>query len=68
VTDAAKQRPHRMTERVFGWDYCASCGLVAMRNAVSRKALAASCEGPRQLATGAAADRLFAKLQREGWR
>jgi hypothetical protein len=57
-----------MTEQVFGWAYCASCGLIAMRNAASRRALVASCEGRRQVATGAAADRLFAQLQREGWR
>jgi hypothetical protein len=61
-------RPHRMTERVLNWSYCAACGLVAMRNEASRRALASACEGKREIASGEAADRLFAKLQREGWR
>lgn len=61
------QRPHNMTGRVLSWPYCAVCGLVAMRNAASRHALAEPCPGKREVAVGEAADRLFARLKREGW-
>jgi hypothetical protein len=61
------KRAHKMTGRVLQWPYCTACGLVAMRNAASRRALSEACEGKREVAVGEAADRLFAKLKREGW-
>jgi hypothetical protein len=33
-----------MTKRICSWPYCARCGLVALKNDVSRKALKAQCE------------------------
>jgi hypothetical protein len=61
------KRPHNISGRVLSWPYCTSCGLIAMRNAASRRALSEACEGKREVAVGEAADRLFAKLKREGW-
>ncbi len=38
-----KRGPHVMTKRVLHWPYCARCGLVALKNDVSRRALKADC-------------------------
>ena len=35
--------PHRMTKRIFHWPYCARCGLVALKNDATRRALRAQC-------------------------
>ena len=35
--------PHKMTKRICHWPYCARCGLVALKNEVSQRALAAPC-------------------------
>ena len=34
---------HRMTERILHWHYCACCGLLALNNDVTRRALRAPC-------------------------
>lgn len=34
---------HQMTRRVCHWPYCARCGLVALKNDASRKALRSDC-------------------------
>lgn len=36
-------RPHAMTKKVCHWSVCAHCGLVALKNDVSRRALRALC-------------------------
>lgn len=38
-----KRGPHQMTKRVLHWTYCARCGLVALKNDVTRRALKAQC-------------------------
>ncbi len=61
-------KPHNMSGRAVSWPYCKSCGLIGLKNPVSRKAESGDCPGPRdQKLAGAAADRLFAKLKKEGW-
>lgn len=35
--------PHRMTKRILHWQFCATCGLLALKNEVSRRALRAPC-------------------------
>ena len=60
-------RPHAFTERVLHWHYCAACGLIGMRNAASRRAAAQPCEGKKQRASGDEAERLWRKLQQEGF-
>jgi hypothetical protein len=62
-------REHNVTGRIGTWPHCKTCGLICLKNAATRVALNAPCPGPRdQKLTGEAADRLFAKLRREGWR
>jgi hypothetical protein len=39
-----KRRPHAMTKKVLHWSYCAGCGLVALRNEITRQALRNPCE------------------------
>lgn len=34
---------HSMTKRIAHWPYCAHCGLVALKNDVSRKKLKQPC-------------------------
>jgi hypothetical protein len=63
------ERDHNMSGRIGAWPYCKTCGLIGLKNVVSRRAAGAACPGPReQKLAGEAADRLFAKLRREGWR
>lgn len=38
-----KAGPHNMKGRIHHWPYCTNCGLVALKNKVSRKALKAKC-------------------------
>ena len=60
---------HNMTARVGHWPACKACGLIALRNPATARALSAACPGPReQRLTGDAAAALWAKLRREGWR
>jgi len=62
------ERPHNMSGRIGAWPHCRTCGLIALKNTASRQAAAAPCPGPKeQRLSGDAADRLFAKLRREGW-
>lgn len=35
--------PHRFTKKVCHWPYCARCGLVLLKNEVTRKAARALC-------------------------
>ena len=35
---------HAFTRKICHWPYCAHCGLVALKNDVSRKAAKAACE------------------------
>lgn len=35
--------PHRMTKQIVSWWYCANCGLIALKNDVSCKAVKAKC-------------------------
>jgi hypothetical protein len=45
VTKTIKRTgPHQMTRKILHWSYCAHCGLVALRNDETRKALKARCE------------------------
>lgn len=37
------KREHSMTKRVLNWMYCANCGLLALKNDATRKALKAKC-------------------------
>lgn len=34
---------HAMTKRIFHWPYCARCGLLALKNEPTRRALRAPC-------------------------
>lgn len=34
---------HNMSKRIIHWPYCSNCGLVALKNDVTRKALKAKC-------------------------
>jgi hypothetical protein len=62
-------RAHNMTARVGSWPYCKTCGLIALRNAATRSAVSAACPGPRdQRLTGDAAEALWSKLRKDGWR
>ena len=36
-------RVHSMTRRVLHWPYCAYCGLVALKNNTTRRALGKKC-------------------------
>jgi hypothetical protein len=36
-------KPHEFTKRILHWPYCARCGLVALRNAPTRKLMAKLC-------------------------
>lgn len=38
-----KRGPHVMTKRILHWPYCARCGLMALKNEESRKALKRDC-------------------------
>lgn len=38
-----RTREHAFTKKVVHWSYCAQCGLVQLRNDVSRKAAKAKC-------------------------
>ena len=42
-TAARRTGPHRFTERVCHWPYCSRCGLVLLRNDVSRRAAGQPC-------------------------
>jgi hypothetical protein len=35
---------HNMSGKVLHWRYCRNCGLIALKNDVSRKAIAKQCE------------------------
>ena len=35
--------PHALTRKIMHWLYCARCGLVALKNDATRKALKAPC-------------------------
>lgn len=35
--------PHNMSKRILHWPYCARCGLVALKNEATRKALRKEC-------------------------
>lgn len=36
-------REHALTKRILNWSYCAHCGLVALKNDATRKALREKC-------------------------
>ena len=38
-----RERPHAFTKRVCSWPYCKHCGLVALKNEVTRRAMSAPC-------------------------
>lgn len=35
--------PHKMNKRILHWPYCSQCGLIALKNKVTRKALKKPC-------------------------
>jgi hypothetical protein len=35
---------HQLTKKILHWPYCARCGLVALRNTTTRRALRRPCE------------------------
>lgn len=39
-----KREAHAFTRRAAGYHYCARCGLVALRNEATRRAMRALCE------------------------
>lgn len=39
-----KRGPHQLTKKILSWPYCAHCGLVALKNKETRKALKQQCE------------------------
>jgi hypothetical protein len=43
ATGARRSGPHRFTGRILHWAYCSRCGLVLLKNDVSRKAAAKFC-------------------------
>lgn len=38
-----KHEPHSFNRRVLNWKYCAYCGLIALRNEATRKAIRLGC-------------------------
>lgn len=36
---------HSFTKRILSWQYCAKCGLVALKNEATFKAMKAKCPG-----------------------
>ena len=40
---SARTGPHRMTEQILNWIYCARCGLLALKNNTTRLALRRPC-------------------------
>lgn len=34
---------HNMSKRVISWPYCSNCGLIALKNDATRKALKQAC-------------------------
>lgn len=40
-----KHTPHVMTGKVCHWRYCKNCGLVELKNDVTRQRLRQRCEG-----------------------
>ena len=36
-------RPHQMSKKILAWAYCANCGLMALKNDVSRTAVSKQC-------------------------
>lgn len=38
-----RERDHAFTKRVAHWAYCKQCGLVLLRNDISRRAAAGKC-------------------------
>jgi hypothetical protein len=41
----AKQHDHAMTFRILNWQVCSKCGLIALKNERTRKALRKPCPG-----------------------
>jgi hypothetical protein len=39
-----KRGPHQFTRKILHWPYCARCGLMALKNDVSRRAAKQPCE------------------------
>lgn len=39
-----KSVPHKFNKRVQHWVYCSGCGLVALKNAATRKRMRQPCE------------------------
>lgn len=35
--------PHRMDKKILHWSYCRNCGLIALKNDATRKALKVPC-------------------------
>lgn len=38
-----RRGPHSMTKKILHWAYCSRCGLVALKNDATRRALRAEC-------------------------
>ena len=38
-----KYEPHAFTLKIFNWRYCSKCGLMALRNKPSQKAVKLGC-------------------------
>ncbi len=38
-----RRGPHQFTKRILHWPYCARCGLVCLKNDVSRAAMKSQC-------------------------
>ena len=43
VKTVIKRGPHSLTKRICHWAYCSRCGLVALKNDVTRRALKKEC-------------------------
>lgn len=41
---ARRRGPHAMTGKVLHWPYCKRCGLVGLKNDITRAALRRECE------------------------
>lgn len=39
-----RRGPHSFTKKICNWPYCSKCGLVALKNDVSRRAVKAECQ------------------------
>jgi hypothetical protein len=43
-----KQRAHSFTFKICHWLYCAKCGLVLLKNDVTRRRVRAACPGSEE--------------------